>query len=247
MTEPVLVADGLTRLYGGLIAINNVSWSLEQGEIHAIIGPNGAGKTTFLNLLSGITKPHSGTISLFGKALQGLPTHAFARSGIGRSFQRTNIFQEMSVEDNVKTAALIHLGHGFQFFRSFAANPRLQAEAEKALALVHLLDRRHVRANNLSYGEQRMLEIAMVLATGPSVVLLDEPMAGIGLDETQKVSELIDGLRGEHSIVLIEHDLSAVFSLADKLTVLVNGAVAATGTVDAVRSNRAVQEAYLGD
>ncbi|MAL76319.1 MULTISPECIES: ABC transporter ATP-binding protein [unclassified Hwanghaeella] len=243
----VLVADRLTRRYGGLTAINSVCWTLEQGEIHAVIGPNGAGKTTFLNLLSGVTRPDGGTIEVVGKRLEGRPAHVFARHGVGRSFQRTNIFDSMTAQENVKTAALVHLDHAFRFVKPFAAYRRLEEEAERALSLVGLQERCHVQARALSYGEQRMLEIAMVLATRPSIVLLDEPMSGIGYDETRRVTELIAGLKHDHSVILIEHDLSAVFSLADRLTVLVNGTVAACGSVEEVRADKAVQEAYLGE
>lgn len=243
----ILTADKLTRRFGGLTAINSVTWSLKKGEIHAVIGPNGAGKTTFLNLLSGVARPDGGTIEINGTRLDGQPAHVFARHGVGRSFQRTNIFDGMTIAENVKTAALVHLGHAFRFVRPFAGYKSLEEEAERALSLVGLLDRRHRLAHTLSYGEQRMLEIAMVLATRPSIVLLDEPMAGIGYDETRHVTQLIAGLKHDHSVVLIEHDLSAVFSLADRLTVLVNGAVAACGSVEEVRADTAVQKAYLGE
>jgi branched-chain amino acid transport system ATP-binding protein len=245
MPEPALEVSGLCRFFGGLAAVSDVSLDLVHGEVHAVIGPNGAGKTTLINLLSGELAPSSGSIRYAGQEIAGLPPHRIARLGIARSYQRTNIFREFSAFENCRLAAQARLPTSMRFFRPALGHPTLADAAERALALVGL-DRPMRIAETLSHGEQRQLEIAMTLATEPKVLLLDEPLAGMGTEESVRMVALIGRLAAGHAVLLVEHDVDAVFSIADRLTVMVNGRVLESGDPAAIRASAQVQEAYLG-
>ena len=246
MSEAVLITEGLTRYFGGLAAVDGVSLACEQGRVHALIGPNGAGKSTLVNMLSGDIVPSGGRITLRGADITGLAAHRISRLGIGRSYQKTNIFLPFTAFENCRLAAQSRLASSMRFFRPARAYRALDEAAERALAAAGLESRGGVPASALSHGEQRQLEIALTLATGPEVLLLDEPLAGMGADESARMVELLRRLRASHAILLVEHDMDAVFSLADRLTVMVNGAVLAGGSPEEIRANPAVQEAYLG-
>ena len=246
MTE-ALRAVGLTKRFGGLAAVNDVSVDLWQGGIHAVIGPNGAGKSTLTNLLSGDIEPSSGRISLAGQDVTGWRPEKMSRAGLGRSYQKTNIFQPFTVWENVRLAAQSRHPHPARWLslaRSFADN---NERAAQALELAGLMQRRDAVAGTISHGEQRQLEIAMTLATGPRVLLLDEPLAGMGHAEAERMVELLLKIKPGHAIMLVEHDMDAVFTLADRLTVMVNGQVIASGRPADIREDAAVQSAYLGE
>jgi len=247
MSAPILQTKGLTKRYGGLVAVNDVDLTLIPGQPHAIIGPNGAGKSSLINLLTGHIPPSAGEIWFKGRNIAGLPAHKVTRLGIGRSYQKTNIYPSLSVWENCWLAAQARLNHSFRLFRPAASHKHLRQEVEKALEQAGLTQRAQTIANAMSYGEQRQLEIAMVLATGPAMLALDEPMAGMGKEESERVVRLLLDLVGTYPLLLIEHDMDAVFSLAHTMTVMVNGTVIASGGVEEVRSSRLVQEAYLGD
>ncbi|HUH86382.1 MAG TPA: ABC transporter ATP-binding protein, partial [Stellaceae bacterium] len=227
MPEPALTVRGLSRFFGGLAAVSEVSLDLLPGEVHALIGPNGAGKTTLVNLLSGELAPSAGSVLHGGHEIAGLGAHRIARMGIARSFQRTNIFREFSAFENCRLAAQARLPSSLRFFRPARAHRALNEAAEQALAGVGLAAGERT-ADTLSHGEQRQLELAMTLATRPKVLLLDEPLAGMGAEESARMVELIAGLGREHAVLLIEHDMDAVFSIAQRLTVMVNGRVLAS-------------------
>ena len=245
MTEPVLVTEGLSRQFGGLAAVDQVSLGLVPGEIHAVIGPNGAGKTTLINLLSGDLAPSGGSIRYAGREIAGLASDRVARLGIARSYQRINIFPGFTVFENCRLAAQTLLPHSMRFFRPADRYDRLNAAAARVLDLVGLEGADRI-AGTLSHGEQRQLEIAMTLVTAPKVLLLDEPLAGTGADEAARMVALIARLAADHAILLVEHDMDAVFSIAHRLTVMVNGAVLESGAPEVIRASAAVQEAYLG-
>lgn len=246
MTDSILRTDRLSKSFGGLIATNNVSLDFERGQVHAIIGPNGAGKTTLINLLSGDLQANDGAILFNGKNITRLPPNKISQLGIGRSYQKTNIFTEFSCYENCWVAAQSRLNSSMRFFRPANHLKSVQERAEKALELCGLSQRHASQASAMSYGEQRQLEIGMMLATEPELLLLDEPLAGMGSEESLQVIELLQRLAEEHTLILIEHDMDAVFSIAEQLTVMVNGRVLATGTVEQIRNNQAVQEVYLG-
>jgi branched-chain amino acid transport system permease protein len=229
-----LSVRALARHFGGLRAVDGVSLELKPNLVHAIIGPNGAGKTTFINLLSGELKPSAGRVYLDDLDITGWPSHRIARSGIGRSFQRTNIFADFTVQDNCALAAQ---GRGDRDIKRIA----------HALDVAGLAHRAEAIAGQLSSGEQRQLEIAMLIASGADLLLLDEPLAGMGPEETQRVVALLRDLARDHTIVLIEHDMDAVFAAADTLTVLVQGRLLAHGKPEEVRRDPAVRAAYLGE
>ncbi|MCW5772091.1 MAG: ABC transporter ATP-binding protein [Rhodospirillaceae bacterium] len=247
MAETILAIERLTKRFGGLTATNDLSLAIEKGEVHAIIGPNGAGKTTLIAQLSGLLAPDSGRIVFNGKDVTPLPAHKRSALGLARSFQVTSIFLNFTAEDNVSLAVQAHSGHSFHFLASARAETALREPARKALARVGLEHRADVIAADLSHGEQRQLEIAMALATNPTLLLLDEPMAGMGPDESSRMIEVMRGFKGTHTLLLIEHDMDAVFALADRITVLVYGQAIATGTPDEIRRNEEVKRAYLGD
>ncbi|MCF6178815.1 MAG: ABC transporter ATP-binding protein [Geopsychrobacter sp.] len=246
MADVILKTDRLSKNFGGLIAVNNVTLAFERGQVHAIIGPNGAGKTTLINLLSGDLLPSDGAILFNGRNITSLPPHKISQMGIGRSYQKTNIFTEFSCFENCWVAAQSRINTSMRFFRAARHLKSVAERTEKALELCGLSQRSDSRASAMSYGEQRQLEIGMMLATEPELLLLDEPLAGMGSDESLQVIELLRRLAVDHTLILIEHDMDAVFSIADRLTVMVNGRVLETGTVEQIRNSQAVQEAYLG-
>jgi branched-chain amino acid transport system ATP-binding protein len=246
MTEPVLEATALSRQFGGLAAVSDVSLALRMGEVHAVIGPNGAGKTTLINMLSGDLAPSAGSIRLDGREIAGLSADRIACLGIGRSYQKANIFPELTLIENCRLAAQARLPSSMRFFRP-ALDLRAPLEGGAgALARVGLAEPWDRLAGRVSHGEQRQLEIAMTLATAPKVLLLDEPLAGMGAEESEQMVALIARLAESHAVLLVEHDMDAVFSVATTLTVMVNGRVLARGTPAAIRESAAVQQAYLG-
>ncbi|MBI3516837.1 MAG: ABC transporter ATP-binding protein [Proteobacteria bacterium] len=247
MAEALLEIAGLVKRFGGLLATDNLHLAVRAGEIHAVIGPNGAGKTTLVAQLQGELKPDAGTIRFAGADVTRLKPHQRAVRGIARSFQITSIFPDMSALDNVALAVQAHAGHSFGMWRSAATEAALRTPALAALEQVGLAERGHSVAAHLAHGEQRQLELAMALATRPQLLLLDEPMAGMGKEDAERMVRLIGGLKGSHTVLLVEHDMDAVFALADQITVLVYGRVLATGTPAAIRANAEVRRAYLGD
>lgn len=244
---PVLEARQLTKAYGGLVAVNKADLQLFHGQAQAVIGPNGAGKSSLINLLTGHIPPTSGRIIFEGRDIGGTPAHKVARLGIGRSYQKTNIYPSMTCYENCWLAAQSRLSHSFRFFRAAQSRRDLHDDVEEALTRAGLTRRIQTVASAMSYGEQRQLEIAMVLATKPKILCLDEPMAGMGREESERVVDLLLALRRDFPLLLIEHDMDAVFNIAHTLTVMVNGAVIASGPVAEIRGSAMVQEAYLGD
>ncbi|MBT3400856.1 MAG: ABC transporter ATP-binding protein [Rhodospirillaceae bacterium] len=242
-----LEARSLRKSFGGLTATDNLSLEATRGEIHAVIGPNGAGKTTLVHLLSGLLKPDAGEIMFEGRDITRLSAPARVNQGLARSFQITSIFREFTVLENVMLSVQAGQGHSFRFWRPAAKDESLRAPARELLERVGLGGRMDVKAGNLAHGEQRQLEIAISLATGPSFLLLDEPMAGMGLEESQVMIDFLKALKGDYTMLLIEHDMDAVFALADRITVLVYGRAIATGTPDEIRNDASVRAAYLGD
>jgi branched-chain amino acid transport system ATP-binding protein len=247
MAEPLLTVRGLRKRFGGLVATDGVDLDVAEGETLAIIGPNGAGKTTLIGQLSGDLRPDAGTIRFAGTDITSLPAAMRSHRGLARSFQITSIFRDFSALDNVALAVQAHAGHSFRFWRAARAERALREPARAILAQVGLGARGDVVAGTLAHGEQRQLEIAMALATRPRLLLLDEPVAGMGLDESQRMVQLLRTLRGHHTLVLVEHDMDVVFALADRISVLVYGQVIATGPPEAIRLNAEVRRAYLGE
>ena len=247
MNEVLLSATKLTKRFGGLAAVNDVSVDLWRGRIHAVIGPNGAGKSTLTNLLSGDLPPTSGAIVLGGKDVTGWSPEKISAQGLGRSYQKTNIFLPFTVWENVRLASQSRQPHAMSWLRNATDFVAINARAESAIELSGLKDRRSSIAGTISHGEQRQLEIAMTLATNPQVLLLDEPLAGMGAVEAERMISLLHLLKNDHGILLVEHDMDAVFSLADQLTVMVNGQVIASGTPAQIRQDAGVQAAYLGE
>ena len=246
MTGPLLQTRNLSKNFGGLTAVDNVSIDFMTGQVHAIIGPNGAGKTTLINLLSGDMGPSSGQIMFKGQDVSAAPAYQISQLGIGRSYQKTNIFPDFTCLQNCQLAGQSRMTSSMRFLRPASAYSDINVRAENALGLCGLSDRAGWVASEMSYGEQRQLEIGMMLATEPDLLLLDEPLAGMGRDESGQVVDLIKRLAENHTVVLIEHDMDAVFAVADVLTVMVNGVVLASGTPDEIRASQAVQDAYLG-
>ncbi len=247
MNSTILKASQLHKSFGAVEASKNFSFEIVEGEIHALIGPNGAGKTTVLRQLSGQVLPDSGTIEFNGYDITRLPAHKRALLGLARSFQITSIFEQMSTEENIALAVQAHMGHSFRFWQVASKDPKLQRPIDVALEKCGLLDRRQTLAANLSHGEKRQLEAGMALAVVPKLLLLDEPMAGMGQGGTVKMTELIQSLKGHMSILLVEHDMNAVFSLADRITVMLYGEPIATGTPEEISNNVDVRRAYLGE
>ncbi|MDP2244804.1 ABC transporter ATP-binding protein [Pseudomonas sp.] len=247
MSALILETRSLSKHFGGLRAVSDISLQVAPCEIHAIIGPNGAGKSTMVNLLSGHLRPSSGQVIFNGQDITGLAPNKVSHLGVGRSFQRTNIFPSFSCLENCMLAAQSRMKNSFRFFRRSDSYLAVRERAEKALEACGLSSKGHSIASSMSYGEQRQLEIGMVLATEPSFLLLDEPMAGMGKEESSRVVELLAELARDYSLVLVEHDMDAVFSIAKTLTVMVNGQMLASGPLEQVRNDPAVQEAYLGD
>jgi len=247
MSEPLLRASALTKRFGGLAAVSDVSLELHRGRIHAVIGPNGAGKSTLTNLLSGDLPPTTGQVVIAGRDVTGWNPEKISRAGLGRSYQKTNIFLPFTVWENVRLAAQSRAQHPARWLSLASGFAATNDNAERALELAGLSARRHVVAGTISHGEQRQLEIAMTLATHPRVLLLDEPLAGMGTAEAERMVQLLLKLKPDHAILLVEHDMDAVFTLADQLTVMVNGQVIASGTPAQVRADANVQSAYLGE
>ncbi len=246
MTEPVLRLRDVRKAFGGLKVCDGVSLDLVPGELHALIGPNGAGKTTLLNLVTGLLQMDSGSLYFNDMDITGKSVHDRARQGMARSFQITSLFPGFTVQQNIELAVQATQGSSYCFWKRTDRDLRLTGPARKVMARVGLADRGQTVAASLSHGEQRLLEMGMALATGPDLLLLDEPMAGLGPGSSRHLAELISSLKGDVTIMLVEHDMQAVFSLADRITVLIEGSVAVTGTPEEIRSNPAVQEAYLG-
>jgi len=247
MPDPILEVRGLSKAFGALRATDGVDLDVLPGETHAIIGPNGAGKTTLIGQLSGLLRPDAGSIRFAGEDITHLPAPARSMKGLARSFQITSIYREFSALDNVALAVQAHAGHSFRFWRPAHADPELRVPAQKVLEQVGLGERAEVLAANLAHGEQRQLEIAMVLATGPRLLLLDEPVAGMGAEESQRMVDFLATLKGQRTIILVEHDMDAVFTLADRISVLVYGRIIASGAPEAIRANPEVRAAYLGE
>jgi len=246
MADPILAAVGLQKHFGGVHATDNLHLDVAEHEIHAVIGPNGAGKTTLISQLSGAIEPDLGTIRFKGRDITRWPAPRRARLGLARSFQITSVFRDFTALDNTALAVQAHDGHSFRFWGAAAHDRGLRDQAMAALDRVGLAERADVIAANLAHGEQRQLEIAMALATDPELLLLDEPMAGMGRQESKVMIDKLKSLKGEKTMLLIEHDMDAVFALADRISVLVYGQVIATGPPDEIRANEAVQNAYLG-
>ena len=246
MNAPELRGNGLTRRWGGVVAVDNVSIDLHRGEIHAVIGTNGAGKSTLVNVLSGEVAASSGTVELSGVDVTGWTQPRRARAGLGRSYQRSTIFPQFTVHENCRLAAQARHQHPWRWWAAASDCDASNELARNALLRAGLAGVAQREAGSLSHGEKRQLEIAMCLATDPRVLLLDEPLAGMGAEESERMLVLLSGLRENHAILLVEHDMDAVFRIADRITVLVDGAVIASDAPQAVRDNRDVQTAYLG-
>jgi len=247
VADPLLRVEKLVRRFGGILATDHVSLDVAESELHAIIGPNGAGKTTLISQLTGHLAPHSGSIFLGGRDITGLPAYRRSALGLARSFQITSLLPDFTAADNVALAAQAHHGHSFRFWGNARKEKALRDIAQAALERVGLGGRADVLVSKLSHGEQRELELAVALATKPQLLLLDEPMAGLGVTESARMVRLLSELRKEVTIVLVEHDMEAVFALADRISVLVYGRVIASGAPADIRQNEEVKRAYLGD
>jgi branched-chain amino acid transport system ATP-binding protein len=246
-TDALLDVRGLAKSFGALRATDGVDLDVREGETHAIIGPNGAGKTTLIGQLAGNLRPDAGRIRFAGEDITTLAAPARSRKGLARSFQITSVYREFTALDNVALAVQAHSGHSFRFWRPARREPELRDPARAILEEVGLGGRADVRAANLAHGEQRQLEIAMVLATRPRLMLLDEPVAGMGTDESQRMVRFLGSLKGKRTMILVEHDMDAVFTLADRISVLVYGRIIASGRPEEIRANLEVRSAYLGE
>jgi branched-chain amino acid transport system ATP-binding protein len=242
-----LRTEGLVKRYGALLVTDHVSLDIRAGELHAVIGPNGAGKTTLINQLSGELPADEGRIVFGGLDISALPVHERARAGLLRSYQITSIFEEFSVAENAMLAALATKRHAWRFWTPMRDDAVAREAADAAVLAAGLAAHRDVLAGELAYGQRRQLELAMVLAAQPKFLLLDEPMAGMSVQESAAVTELLRGLKGRYTILLVEHDMDAVFALADRISVLVYGSVMFTGTPDEIREHPEVRAVYLGD
>jgi branched-chain amino acid transport system ATP-binding protein len=243
----MLEVRGLSKSFGALRACDGIDFDVREGETHAVIGPNGAGKTTFISQLAGNLRPDAGSVRFAGEDITRLPAPKRARRGLARSFQITSVYPEFSALDNVALAVQAHSGHSFRFWRTARGDPALVEPAQRVLEQVGLHERRNVLAANLAHGEQRQLEVAMALATDPRLLLLDEPMAGMGIEESQRMIALLSKLKQTKTIILVEHDMDAVFRLADRISVLVYGRVIATDVPERIKMNEEVRKAYLGE
>jgi branched-chain amino acid transport system ATP-binding protein len=243
----LLQIDGLTKRFGGIVASDKILLDVPTGELHAIIGPNGAGKTTLIGQLTGEITPDEGRIRFAGLDITTLPVYRRSALGLARSFQITSLFRDVTALDNVALAVQAHAGHSFRFWRAARSEPELRGPARAALERVGLAARADAVVANMSHGEHRQIEIAMALATRPRLLLLDEPMAGMGPEESARMVGILRELKHELTILLIEHDMEAVFALADRITVLVYGRVIATGAPTEIRANAEVRQAYLGE
>jgi branched-chain amino acid transport system ATP-binding protein len=247
MTSILLDIRELSKRFDGIVVSDAISLAVRQGELHALIGPNGAGKTTLIGQLAGEIVADSGTISFAGRDITALPIHRRSALGLARTFQITSLFPEFTALDNVALAVQAHAGHSYRFWRDARDDPRLREPAREALGQVGLEGRADTLASNLSHGEHRQLEIAMALATRPRMLLLDEPLAGMGINESRRMVVMLQELKRQLTILLVEHDLEAVFELADQITVLVGGRVIASGAPGEIRANAEVRIAYLGE
>jgi branched-chain amino acid transport system ATP-binding protein len=247
MASALLQTEDLTRRFGGVVAVNAITLAVAPDEVHAVIGPNGAGKSTLVGLLSGEIVPQEGSIRFDGADITRLPVFRRSLLGVARSFQITSLFREFTALDNVALAVQAHRGHSFRFWRDARRAAELCKPALAALARVGLSERAGVRVDKLSHGEHRQLDVAIALATEPRLLLLDEPMAGLGPEESARMVEILRRLKGSVAILLIEHDMEAVFALADRLTVMVDGRIVAGGRPEAIRAEAAVRQAYLGE
>ena len=247
MVEPVLEISNLSKQFGGVKATDNITLSIETNEIHAIIGPNGAGKTTLVSQLSGGLQADDGTIRFQGQDITSLPTFKRSALGLARSFQITSLIMSMSVLDNIALGVQAHRGHSFRFWKPARSIRELRDRAGEILEQIELVERADSKVSSLSHGERRQVEIAVALATDPVLLLLDEPMAGMGASESAQMVQILKRMKGEKTIVLIEHDMDAVFALADRISVLVYGKIIATGSPDEIRQNEDVRRAYLGE
>ena len=247
MTDALLQVENLSKSFGALRATDQVTLAARAGETHAIIGPNGAGKTTLIGQLAGNLRPDSGCIRFAGEDITGLSAPARSHRGLARSFQITSIYRDFTTLDNVALAVQAHSGSSFRLWRPAREDPRLRDPARAILDEVGLGARADVLAANLAHGEQRQLEVAMVLATKPRLMLLDEPVAGMGVEESQRMIQFLARFKGRQTIILVEHDMDAVFTLADRISVLVYGRIIATGTPAEIRANPEVRTAYLGE
>jgi branched-chain amino acid transport system ATP-binding protein len=247
VADPLLRIENLVKRFGGIVATDRVTLDVAQGELHAIIGPNGAGKTTLISQLTGQLLANSGSIRLGEQDITRVPAWRRSALGLARSFQITSLLLDFTARDNVALAAQAHHGHSFRFWGDARKEARLRDAARAALERVGLAHRADVLVSRLSHGEQRELELAVALATKPRLLLLDEPMAGLGVSEAARMVKLLQELRREVTIVLVEHDMDAVFALADRITVLVYGRVIASGAPGDIRQNEDVRRAYLGD
>lgn len=247
MTQALLELDGIAKSFGAISVLQEVNLAVRPGERHAVIGPNGAGKSTLFNLISGMFAPTSGTIRLQSRSIAGLPPHAINRAGLARSFQITSNFRRLSVFENLRLGVLARHGIRYGLFRPVSKMRAVNEETAELLSVVGLERRADDMAGDLTYSEQRALEIGMTLTTRASVILLDEPTAGMSRDETDKTVELIRDVSKDKTLLMIEHDMSVVFSLCDRVSVLVYGSILATGTPPAISANAEVQKAYLGD
>ena len=243
----ILSIKGLVKRFGGLIATDHIDFEVQPGEVHAIIGPNGAGKTTLISQLAGELHPDAGSMTFEGRDISRLPVPARSLLGLGRSYQISQIFREFTALENVMLAVQAHAGHSFSFFNPVASDAALMVPAQAALDLVGLGTRAHSKVAAMAHGEHRQLELAMTLAGKPRLLLLDEPMAGMSQKESEEMISLVKSLKGKYAVILVEHDMDAVFALADRISVLVYGRIIVTGTPEEVRNNREVREAYLGE
>jgi branched-chain amino acid transport system ATP-binding protein len=247
VADALLHIERLTKRFGGVIATDDVTLGIAEGELHAVIGPNGAGKTTLIAQLAGELASDAGRIVFAGSDITVLPVWRRSLLGLARSFQITSLFPDFTALDNVALAVQAHAGHSFRFWKNARRERELRKPARAALEQVRMLDRAHVGVSRLSHGEHRQIELAMALATRPRLLLLDEPMAGLGPDESARMLKLLGELKRQYTIVLIEHDMEAVFALADRVSVLVYGRIIATGAPEAIRANAQVRQAYLGE
>jgi branched-chain amino acid transport system ATP-binding protein len=243
----VLSLRSLSKRFGGVVAVDRVDLDVAAGEVHALIGPNGAGKTTLIHQISGSLACDQGQIIFLGNDLTKTKAHERVRAGLARSYQITSIFRRFSVLDNLALAVQARSGSSFSFWRPVAAEAALFDEARRIASQINLAEKLSAVAATLSHGEQRALEVGLALATRPKLVLLDEPMAGMGPEESKRMIELVGRIRAEVTVLLVEHDMDAVFALADRISVMVNGRLVATGAPEAIRANEEVRRAYLGD
>jgi branched-chain amino acid transport system ATP-binding protein len=247
VADALLEVEDMTKRFGGVVASDRISLALNRGELHAIIGPNGAGKTTLIGQLTGEIAPDAGSVRFDGQDITALPVYRRSAIGLARSFQITSLFLDFTALDNVALAVQAHAGHSFRFWRNAQGDAELREPARRALTNVGLGERADVSAADLSHGERRQLEIAMALATKPRMLLLDEPMAGMGPEESVRLIDILRRLKGGVTILLIEHDMDAVFALADRISVLVYGRIIASGDPAAIRADPVVRQAYLGE